>query len=183
MSDDDPMRSLAHEFVAACNERDLGRLECLPAVRADAHGRLTGTVTSVVNFAAKPTNQCRRPAGPQRPDRHAPARRPVVEKAASFDPAQSPPPKTAVTYESATTSSRAICTYRSTTTIGNIPVDGTLVGQVPSWRPQTGYMCFGEGGQQKLFAWLRVRSGVVTPHRPGRQCVTVVQTRTDGAER
>jgi hypothetical protein len=147
----------------------------LPAVRADAHGRLTGTVTSVVNFATKPTTSAAGPLDPNaRTDMPLPDGRPL-EKTASFDPAQSPPPKTAATYESATTSSRTICIYRITATIENIAVDVTLVGRVPSWRPETGHMYFGEGDQQKLFAWLRVLPAV-TPHRPGRQCATVVQT-------
>jgi hypothetical protein len=54
-------------------------------------------------------------------------------------------------------------TYRINATIAGISVDVTLVGQVPPWRPETGHMYFGEGDQQKLFAWLpSVPQGAVT---------------------
>ena len=53
-------------------------------------------------------------------------------------------------------------TYRITATVDEISVDVTLVGEVPSWRPETGYMLFGQ--DQKLeFAWLpSVPQGRVT---------------------
>jgi hypothetical protein len=44
-------------------------------------------------------------------------------------------------------------TYRITAMVDDIAVDVMLVGAVPSWRPETGYMLFGE--DRKLeFAWL-----------------------------
>jgi hypothetical protein len=44
-------------------------------------------------------------------------------------------------------------TYRITAMVDDIAVDLTLEGEVPSWRPETGYMLFGE--ERKLeFAWL-----------------------------
>ena len=53
-------------------------------------------------------------------------------------------------------------TYRITATVEEISVDVTLVGEVPSWRPETGSMLFGE--ERKLeFAWLpSVPQGRVT---------------------
>jgi hypothetical protein len=44
-------------------------------------------------------------------------------------------------------------TYRIQATVEEIPVDVTLVGQVPAWRPETGYLLYG-GGRDKEFAWL-----------------------------
>jgi hypothetical protein len=44
-------------------------------------------------------------------------------------------------------------TYRITAALGDVAVDVTLEAEVPSWRPETGYMLFGE--DRKLeFAWL-----------------------------
>ena len=44
-------------------------------------------------------------------------------------------------------------TYRIKATVGDIAVDITLDAEVPSWRPETGHMLFGE--DRKLeFAWL-----------------------------
>jgi hypothetical protein len=53
-------------------------------------------------------------------------------------------------------------TYRINATVEDISVDVTLEGEVPSWRPETGYMLFGE--DRKLeFAWLpSVPQGKVT---------------------
>jgi hypothetical protein len=53
-------------------------------------------------------------------------------------------------------------TYRITATVDEITVDVTLEGEVPAWRPETGYMLFGE--DRKLeFAWLpSVPQGRVT---------------------
>src|SRR5882672_4625463 len=53
-------------------------------------------------------------------------------------------------------------TYRITTTVDDITVDVTLEGEVPAWRPETGYMLFGE--DRKLeFSWLpSVPQGKVT---------------------
>jgi hypothetical protein len=53
-------------------------------------------------------------------------------------------------------------TYRISAMVEDIAVDVTLVGEVPSWRPETGYMLFGE--DRKLeFAWLpSVPQGKVT---------------------
>ena len=53
-------------------------------------------------------------------------------------------------------------TYRITATVDDIAVDVTLKGEVPSWRPDTGYMLFGE--DRKLeFGWLpSVPQGTVT---------------------
>jgi hypothetical protein len=53
-------------------------------------------------------------------------------------------------------------TYRVTATVEDIAVDVTLEGEVPAWRPETGYMLFGE--ERKLeFAWLpSVPQGKVT---------------------
>ncbi|MEA2438455.1 MAG: hypothetical protein QOF65_3011 [Thermoleophilaceae bacterium] len=53
-------------------------------------------------------------------------------------------------------------TYRIEATVDEITVDVTLVGQVPAWRPQTGYMLFG-AERNKEFAWLpSVPQGAVT---------------------
>jgi hypothetical protein len=53
-------------------------------------------------------------------------------------------------------------TYRITATLDEIAVDVTLVGEVPSWRPETGYMLFGEERNLE-FAWLpSVPQGKVT---------------------
>jgi hypothetical protein len=44
-------------------------------------------------------------------------------------------------------------TYRITVSVEDIAVDITLEGEVPPWRPETGYMLFGE--ERKLeFSWL-----------------------------
>jgi hypothetical protein len=53
-------------------------------------------------------------------------------------------------------------TYRITATVDEIRVDVTLEGEVPPWRPETGYMLF--GADRKLeFAWLpSVPQGRVT---------------------
>jgi hypothetical protein len=53
-------------------------------------------------------------------------------------------------------------TYRITATVDDIAVDVTLEGEVPAWRPETGYMLFGE--DRKLeFSWLpSVLQGKVT---------------------
>jgi hypothetical protein len=53
-------------------------------------------------------------------------------------------------------------TYRITASVDEITVDITLEGEVPAWRPETGYMLFGE--DRKLeFAWLpSVPQAVVT---------------------
>ena len=53
-------------------------------------------------------------------------------------------------------------TYRITATVDDIAVDITLEGEVPSWRPETGYMLFGEERNLE-FAWLpSVPQGRVT---------------------
>jgi hypothetical protein len=53
-------------------------------------------------------------------------------------------------------------TYRIQATAEEITVDVTLVGQVPAWRPQTGYMLFG-AQRDKEFGWLpSVPQGAVT---------------------
>jgi CrtC N-terminal lipocalin domain len=53
-------------------------------------------------------------------------------------------------------------TYRIEATVEEIAVDVTLVGQVPAWRPQTGYLLYG-AGRDKEFAWLpSVPQGAVT---------------------
>ncbi|MCS4276248.1 hypothetical protein M2390_001430 [Mycetocola sp. BIGb0189] len=44
-------------------------------------------------------------------------------------------------------------TYRITADVEGISVDITLTGTVPSWRPETGYMLFGED-RAKEFSWL-----------------------------
>ncbi len=44
-------------------------------------------------------------------------------------------------------------TYTIHARVEEIEVDVTLTGQVPAWRPETGYFLFGEEGQQ-YFAWL-----------------------------
>ena len=44
-------------------------------------------------------------------------------------------------------------TYRITATVGDIAVDVTLEGEVPAWRPETGYMLFGED-RTREFSWL-----------------------------
>jgi hypothetical protein len=53
-------------------------------------------------------------------------------------------------------------TYRITATVDEIAVDVTLEGEVPAWRPETGYMLFGED-RQREFSWLpSVPQGKVT---------------------
>jgi hypothetical protein len=53
-------------------------------------------------------------------------------------------------------------TYRITATVDDISVDVTLEGEVPAWRPETGYMLFGEDRQHE-FSWLpSVPQGKVT---------------------
>jgi hypothetical protein len=53
-------------------------------------------------------------------------------------------------------------TYRITATVDDIAVDVTLEGEVPSWRPDTGHMLFGEDRALE-FAWLpSVPQGNVT---------------------
>jgi CrtC N-terminal lipocalin domain len=53
-------------------------------------------------------------------------------------------------------------TYRIQATVEEITVDITLVGQVPAWRPQTGYLLYGTE-RDKEFAWLpSVPQGAVT---------------------
>jgi hypothetical protein len=44
-------------------------------------------------------------------------------------------------------------TYRIHTEVDGVVADVTLTGQVPSWRPETGHIEFGEN-QPKCFAWL-----------------------------
>lgn len=44
-------------------------------------------------------------------------------------------------------------TYRITADVEGIEVDVTLTGTVPSWRPKTGYLLFGED-RAKEFSWL-----------------------------
>ena len=44
-------------------------------------------------------------------------------------------------------------TYRITATVDEIGVDVTLEGEVPAWRPETGYMLFGEDRNLE-FSWL-----------------------------
>jgi hypothetical protein len=43
--------------------------------------------------------------------------------------------------------------YRITATVAGISVDVTLTGEVPAWRPETGYMFFGQEREHE-FAWL-----------------------------
>jgi hypothetical protein len=53
-------------------------------------------------------------------------------------------------------------TYRITATVEDIFVDVELVAEVPSWRPETGYMLFG-ADHDREFAWLpSVPQGSVT---------------------
>jgi hypothetical protein len=53
-------------------------------------------------------------------------------------------------------------TYRITATADEIAVDITLDGEVPAWRPETGYMLFG-ADRKREFAWLpSVPQGKVT---------------------
>jgi CrtC N-terminal lipocalin domain len=53
-------------------------------------------------------------------------------------------------------------TYRIHATVDEITVDVTLVGQVPAWRPQTGFLLYG-AGRDREFAWLpSVPQGAVT---------------------
>jgi CrtC N-terminal lipocalin domain len=53
-------------------------------------------------------------------------------------------------------------TYRITASVDDIAVDVSLEGEVPSWRPETGYMLFGED-RKREFAWLpSVPQGKVT---------------------
>jgi hypothetical protein len=49
--------------------------------------------------------------------------------------------------------------YRITVTLDEIELDVTLTGTVHSWRPETGFMLFGED-RAKEFAWLRDRRPV-----------------------
>jgi len=52
--------------------------------------------------------------------------------------------------------------YRIQATAGEISVDVTLTGEVPPWRPSTGYMLFG-ADRSREFAWLpSVPQGAVT---------------------
>jgi hypothetical protein len=44
-------------------------------------------------------------------------------------------------------------TYTIDARVGEVEVDITLTGQVPAWRPETGYFLFGEQGEHH-FAWL-----------------------------
>jgi hypothetical protein len=53
-------------------------------------------------------------------------------------------------------------TYRITASVGEITVDVTLEGEVPAWRPETGYILFGEDRNHE-FSWLpAVPQGKVT---------------------
>jgi hypothetical protein len=53
-------------------------------------------------------------------------------------------------------------TYRVTASVDDIAVDVTLEGEVSSWRPETGYVLFGEEGKLE-FSWLpSVPQGRVT---------------------
>ena len=53
-------------------------------------------------------------------------------------------------------------TYRITASLDDIAVDVTLEAEVPSWRPETGYMLFGEDRKHE-FSWLpSVPQGKVT---------------------
>jgi len=53
-------------------------------------------------------------------------------------------------------------TYRIQATVEEVAIDVTLVGQVPAWRPQTGYLLYG-AARDKEFAWLpSVPQGAVT---------------------
>jgi hypothetical protein len=53
-------------------------------------------------------------------------------------------------------------TYRIQATVEEVAVDITLVGHVPAWRPQTGYLLYGAERDQE-FAWLpSVPQGAVT---------------------
>jgi len=53
-------------------------------------------------------------------------------------------------------------TYRITATVDDIAVDITLEGEVPPWRPETGYMLFGED-RKREFSWLpSIPQGKVT---------------------
>jgi predicted secreted hydrolase len=52
--------------------------------------------------------------------------------------------------------------YRIHATVEEIVIDVTLVGQVPAWRPETGYLLYGTA-REKEFAWLpSVPQGAVT---------------------
>lgn len=44
-------------------------------------------------------------------------------------------------------------TYRIRARIEDVEVEVTLTGQVPAWRPETGYILFGQSGEHE-FAWL-----------------------------
>ncbi len=44
-------------------------------------------------------------------------------------------------------------TYRIKATLDDIVVDVTLEGEVPPWRPETGFMLFGEE-RKREFSWL-----------------------------
>jgi hypothetical protein len=53
-------------------------------------------------------------------------------------------------------------TYRIQATVEEVTVDVTLVGRVPAWRPETGYLLFG-AERDKEFGWLpSVPEGAVT---------------------
>ncbi|TMB48833.1 MAG: hydroxyneurosporene dehydrogenase [Chloroflexi bacterium] len=55
-----------------------------------------------------------------------------------------------------------LSTYRITATLDEIAVDVTLEGEVPPWRPETGFMLFG-ADRTREFAWLpSVPKGKVT---------------------
>ncbi|MGO9754326.1 MAG: hypothetical protein ACLP8S_07420 [Solirubrobacteraceae bacterium] len=53
-------------------------------------------------------------------------------------------------------------TYQIHATVEEVTVDVTLVGQLPAWRPETGYLLYG-ADRDKEFAWLpSVPQGGVT---------------------
>ncbi len=53
-------------------------------------------------------------------------------------------------------------TYQIKATVEEVTVDVTLVGRVPAWRPETGYLLYG-ADRDKEFAWLpSVPQGAVT---------------------
>jgi hypothetical protein len=49
-------------------------------------------------------------------------------------------------------------TYRIHTNIDGVTADVILTGQVPSWRPETGHILFGDD-QPHVFAWARAEAG------------------------
>jgi hypothetical protein len=61
-------------------------------------------------------------------------------------------------------------TYRITAKLDEIAVDVTLVGEVPPWRPETGYMLFGED-RAREFAWLPSvpQGGVIASYSIGEE--------------